>query len=563
MSETTVVTSVTGTDGVVVVFDPNARWTQWALSEVYMGGTGAGRYVPKVGDYVIDTDTDERYRVFALDATSLVPTLKVISDKASSGEFSDVDVLLGVGPGTQSDTYRVYIDKSVIPHVLAVDARLRVAGTTVTHAKIFRGSTLDGTAKVISAMYDQSGTLVGQNLPLELAAANDVTNYTIKSVKVGYTTEDLPDGEVVTAVFYDADGTVVSKRQLLVENTAFIRSTDSATKYIIDIALETPFLSDSDPTLVQYPLNLMLSSFSLHGVVTYSDGTSLRMPVDGTKFQLFGLENYVSTIIGQPVPLTLKYNLSPDEIVYGATSIDGKFKTKSYRAITTKADGAYSVKLFGYPVWIDAVNGYRLEWFLFNLDRQTWKNVTPYVAFNENSPAYNPVAYGASQRLSVSINLNDVNALYKKYVHTQTIDINLVRQGSDHSSTNWTIGFDPGQNPPFGRSNYAALTFINQNLRKVKIDQGETNQTTWLARMYGLTKPLFDPSKEVEPLVPNMFSLVFGNEEVEFAIEQWADELTFSNAIADSQTLFIKFFRRMGEDDLQLAMSALPVYQVN
>lgn len=556
--------NVTGNDGVPPVHEPDSRWTTWALQQIYIpGNAGSGFYIPKLNDYVVDYSTDERYVVTDVDISTGGSTLKKIVGIKDPGDMDGIDVLLGVGPGTQSDTFRAYIDKSVIPHTLAVDARCYVNGSMVSYAKIFKGANAGAGAKVVSAFYDQSGNLLGQNVPLELVAMPNGQNYAVKCPKVCYTSEDLQDNELLTIWFYDDAGGVVSKRVLIVENTAFIRSTDAATKYITGITLESPFMSSSDPNLMEYPINVPLRGLDLFGVVHYSDGSSRRMPVDGTKFSIFGFNDFVATIVGQQIPLVLRYNLSQDEIVYGATAGEGLYITENYKAIATKADGAYTVKLFGYPVWIDSVNGYRLEWFLYNLDRNIYYKVTPYVRFNENSPAFDPIAYGVNQRLSVSINLRDVNGSYNNYIHVQTIDVALMRQGSDHTGTNWTIGFDPGQNPPYARNAHAETTFINQNLWKVKIGLGETTKAAWLERLYSQTKPLTDPAKEVNPPEPDFFALVYGDTAVEFPIAQWNDELTVSNSTPDSSTLYIKFYKRTVENDLQLAMAALPVWQQN
>ena len=299
------VNNITGSDGVVPIYSPQDRWTTWNITEIYLGTVGAGKFVPKVRDYVVDTDTNQYWRVTSIDQSTLIAVLAPVV-LVSAGAFSETDVLLGVGPGTQSDTYRVYIDNSVIPSVMAVDARLHVAGTMVTTCKIFRGSELSGSEFVISAFYDQSGNLLGQAIPLELVAMPNGQNYSIKTVPVCYTVATVPDGEIVTAVFYSDSGHVVSKRQLLVENTAFIRSSNTAVKYITSITLETPFLSSSDPRLVQYPMNIPLNGLSLIGVVHYSNGETLKMPVDGTKFSIFGFDGYVATIVGQQLPLVLR-----------------------------------------------------------------------------------------------------------------------------------------------------------------------------------------------------------------------------------------------------------------
>lgn len=561
MTEPISISGITGSDGKVPVYQPNARWTTWNLKEIYLGQQGENRYVPNVDDHVRDTDTNVLRQVVSIDPTTLIPTMKIVRE-ISLGEFEASDLLLGMGPGTPSDTYRVYIDKSVMPHTLAVDVRAVIPGTAPTKAWIVRGSDLLGTQKVISAMYDQSGTLLGQDIPLELAAFHQIDNRTIKSVPVCYTTEDLPDGEVVTVIAFSDEGHVVYKRQLLVENTGFIRSVDLSTKYIIGIALESPFLSVADPKLIQYPLNVPKSGLSMIGVVNYSDGTQLKMPVDGTKFSVFGFEDYAATIIGQKFGLVLKYALSAEEVVYGATVVGGRFMTEIYKATTTKAEGAFTVKLFGYPVWIDTANGYRMEWFLYNLDRNAVYRVTPYVKFNDSTRQFDPTAYGIHQHLSVSVNLKDVNGSFASYIHMQTIDVALTAPGTARG-TNWTVAFDPGQNPPYGEGNFAASTVTNSNLSKIRVDCGATTQAEWLQRLYYRTRPLSDSSREIAAPAPDFFKLVIGSNEIEFPISQWNTEQIIDTALVNSGTLFIKFFKRTADNDIQLAVAGIPVFQQN
>lgn len=557
----TTVLSITATDGGVPIYDPDGRWTTWSLDQIYLGTEGLNKYVPKVDDYVVDPKTDERYRVVELDETTMIPRLVRIVP-ASVDAFSDSDLLMGVGPGTQSDTYRVYIDTSVMPHTLAVDARLKVHGSMATTAKIFKGSEVANTAHAVSAFYDQMGNLLGQLIPLELVAMPDGQNYTVKSVPVCYTTEQLADGEVVTVVFYSDAGHVVSKRQLLVENTAFIRSSDAGTKYVSDISLESPFLSSSDPTLIQYPVNVPLNGLNLMGRVHYSDGTSQLMPVDGSKFRIYGLDHYVATIVGQKLPLVLSYALSQGEVAYGATVGAERYFTESYRAQTMQADGSYSVKLFGYPVYIDPINGYRLEWFLLNLDRQAVYRATPYVTINANTRAFDPIAFGVSQKLSVSVDLSKLSPTYNAYIHTQAVEIVLLAPGTEHV-TNWTIAFSPGQDPVYGKDNFAATMFINQNLTKVNLKMDMLTRESWLDRVFYRAQPLFDDAREIKAPAPNFFKLLVGNNSYEFPIEQWGSDLLVETAVENASTIYVQFFKRTPENDLQLGVSGLPVWQQN
>lgn len=554
---------IAGTDNIVPVYEPTARFTIWRMPEIFLGGPGENRYIPKVNDLVLEEDPYSWKKVTAIDPTTMIPVFKKVNFVVDDSKFTQDDLLLSDTPGLPAETFRLYVDKSVIPFNAAVEGRCYVRGSMASYARVFKGSDVLGNKKLISAFYDNSGNLLGNNVQLELAELDNIQNITRRTVMPFFTTEDLQDGEVVTIVFYSDTGGVMSMRQLIVVNTAFIRTTDASQKFITHIGLESPFMSETDSSLIEYPVNVPIRGFNLFGVVYYSDGTRLRMPVDNTKFEVFGLENYVATIQDQKLKLTLKYNISPGEIVYDATSVNGdKFMKKEYRVRTIRADGAYSVKLFGYPVWIDAANGYRMEWYLLNLDRKTIQLVSNLVKLGNTSPPLRPLTFGALQNLNVTINLRDVNGIYKNYVHTQSIEVLLRRAGDDVGDTRWSIGFEPGQDPHYGKDNRADTTFINQNLMKVSIDQGCGSLTEWLDRMFYLTKPLVDQEREIKAPEPNMFAIVVEGHDYEFRIEEWNHVLEVHRAIPNNATVFIKFFKRTVETDLILSMAALPAYQI-
>lgn len=555
--------SVFGTDGHVPIYDTSRRWTIWALHEIYTGAIGLNKYVPNVRDWVYDADTGEQYHVVSVDSTTLVAQLVKMTGVATGTDLTADELLMGPDGGAVSDTYRIYVDKSVVPNTLTVDTRLQVGGSTTKYAQIVKGSKLDGSAVVVSAFYDPSGTLLGQNIPLELVANYKLDNRSLKIVPPCYASQDIANGEVLTVMIYRDDGGLASIRQLMAVESTVVRQTDTSQKYITGISLESPFISDTDRKQINYPLNVPLNGLNLFGVVSYSDGSSLRMPVDNTKFQVFGLEKFLSTVVGQKLPVVLKYNLSPGEIKYDATAGADDFITETYSLTTVKADGTYSMKLYAYPVWVDAINGYRLDWWMLNLDRREYYRVTPNVRINENTAAFNPILYGANQRLSVSINLRDVNGTFKNYIHTQTIDITLLRPGMDHTGTDWTVAFELSQNPPYGRELAVGMKFINQNLKHLDLSLGETQYPNWLERVFKQTKPLYNPGTELASPEPNMFLLVLPNgQSYEYKIEQWNSDIVIgTDIIPDSSTIFLLFFKRTPETDFYLSVAGLPVFQ--
>lgn len=472
---------------------------------------------------------------------------------------------MGAGPGRISESFRVFLDTSVIPHTLAFDARMKVYGTTVKYLKLFRGTVIEN-GEVISRQYNQQGDLLGESIPLELVQVEGADNLAIKTPKVGHCSVSLPDGEPVTAVMYDDMGGVRYTAVLLIKNTGWIRSLNSAVKYVTGIELESPFLSAADDRLLECPVNIPVDAITRRGIVHYSDGSKKTLPIDGTKFNLFGLQRFVSTILGQKQPMTLIYYLSPDEVAYGSVPGETMHMTEDYMATTVKVDGAYSVKLFTYPSWVDAINGYRLTHWLYNLERDEVFDVTSQVELAANSPAFDPLAYGVSQDITFAVDLSKVSSRFKNYRHLQTTRISLLRPGLDND-TNWTVTYDKTQ-PAYGTSDEgvglkANVEFINSNLWYLTIDNGFGSAEHWLREVYEKTLPLYDQTAEDKPPVPNYFKLVAGSYEMEAPISMWNHEFTVSNILDAGENVYLQFFRRTSVTDLQLSTAAMIIRQTN
>jgi hypothetical protein len=557
-----------------VLVDPDRGYREWHIREIYAPGNSSseGQYVPNPDDSVRDW-TQGILRVISVDYTTGISVLLKWTEPRDPGEITDLDLLLGAGPGYQSESYRCFLDQSVFPFTLALDGRQHIYGTAASSIKIFLGTDISANGDVISQFYDSAGNLLGENIPLELAAVlpaygNDgvivtpQTNVAVKVPLVGKTTRSLPDGEVVTVVAYNDIGGPISQAKMLIKNSAFIRQTDASRKYVMEIAVETPFLSPSDPHLIEYPINMPVDNLNLMGVVTYSDGQRLKMPIDGTKFTMVGLRNYVATIQGQEVPLMLSYLLSPHESAYIHTpAVNGKISVP-YQARTKTSDGAYSVKLFAYPTWVDILNGYRLEYYLYNLDRQQVYRVTNLVSQAVNSAPFDPILYGVRQRINVGVNMNEVDPLFDNWRHTQMFEITLIRPGNQDIGDNWTVGFTAGQEPPYGENVKAGVTFINVNNWTLDVSCGCTTLQEWLDTVYYPTQPLYDQRTEVGPLVPNFFIVQSGNSRVELPISQWNAVITVTQGTDEGKLVYIEFLRKTINNDLQLSVAGLIAHQV-
>lgn len=543
---------------IVPIYEPDREFRVFNLRDIY-DGEGPGRWVPNVDDMIWDWDTGI-WRCVEVDATTgLSKLVKHVLPKDPK-ELTNEDILLGAGPGYQSESYRAYLDTSVMPHTLAVDGRLHIYGTAASSIKLFLGSDISHTGQVISAFYDQGGTLLGENIPLELVATENITNLSVKTPMVGYTNRPMDDGEVLTAVVYDDIGNVISTAKLLVKNTAFIRTTDASRKFITDIHLESPFLSEADDRLLQYPINMPVDALPLMGVVSYSDGSVSRQAIDGAKFRMYGLRNYVATVLGQKIPLVLSYLLSGDEYNYGAQPGATKHLSKDYHATTTALDEAYAIKLFAYPVWVDDISGYRMEFFLYNLNRQRVYRVTPHIQLGGNSPAFDPLNYTTTQHLTYAVNMSKVDPQYPSYRHVQTFEISLLAPGTD-DVTNWRIGFSPGQDPKFGDGLSARVKMIDVDNWELRLANGFTTMEEWLNNVYYPTQPLYHPDTEVRAPEPNFFVVVLKQRRIEFGISQWNEVHNIVNDLDEGETLYLEWILRQPGGDLQLGITGLPVHQ--
>ncbi len=554
---------VVGIDNIAPIYNPYDRWQVWNINEIYTGTVGEGKFVPKIDDIVFEIagNTIIRYIVRDINPTTMVAQLQQ-ETLANTDPFTQEDIIFGIGVSTPSETYRVYVDKSVIPFTMTIDARNKIYGSMSNYCKIFKGTDTSATGMVISRMYDTNNNFLGENIPLELVAYDNLTNHSIKTVSPAYTNASLTDGEIVTAVLYNDQGGVVSRRQLLVVNTAFIRSPDASKKYVTAISLRSLFMSPANDHLIEYPINVPLVGLNLVGRVTYSDGSYKEYPVDNSRFSIYGFNGYLATIVGQRINLILKYNLQPNELSYNLTTLDNRQISEMYEAVTLNVDGSYNLKLFGYPVWMDDANGYRLEWFLYNLDRNIKYNVTPYVVINTDYRPFNPTLYGVVQNLNVSINIQNANGAFKSYIHAQTIDIVLNRRGSERPN-NWAIGYSPDQQPRYGVDTFATAHYIGTNQWRVRVDCEDVNFASWIDRVYNRTEPLYDSSTEVAPVQPNMFALVIGDAVTEYDISQWNSEIILNGTIQNNATVYIRFFKRTIDTDLELSIAGMSIYYVD
>ena len=110
---------------IVPIVDQSRGWRYWYYDEIYTTPLGVGRYVPNVNDAVWSWELGLQ-RVTAVNYLTGESTLVSHTFTNNNGGVLAVDALLGSGPGSVSESFRVYVNTTVSPPTMAVDRRLHI-----------------------------------------------------------------------------------------------------------------------------------------------------------------------------------------------------------------------------------------------------------------------------------------------------------------------------------------------------------------------------------------------------------------------------------------------------
>lgn len=542
------------------IVDQNRLFHIWNSSEVYdTQSKTAGTHVPNVEDLIVDYTRNIFKKVTAVNYTTYEYDTVVWAPVQELN--SDIDIG-GSAPHT-SDSFRVLIDSSTLPQTLRVDSRLTFKGTDNDHVRIFRGTNITDTGEIISA-YFKDGMYVGPNIPLELVATDTITNHSIKVPVAAACKGGIDDGELVTIVVYGDQDKVTSIAKCYVVLTNVVVASENPSRIIRDVKLRSPFISPSDEYLLELPINIPLDDIPLYYEVTYNDG-KVQNNIDGTRAKLLGLRNsgshdnfYISSITGQQLDLVLSYRMSSNETYIGPDVFDNTI-CRDYKATTLAIDGAYSVKLFVVPQWLDEVRGYRLNYYLYNLERGNVFDATPYVELGVNTPVFDPILFGVKQHIAVACNLNKVSPVYNSHVHVQSFAITLLSQGNMNQD-NYIIEYVQGQDA-YGEGITATYDYDNVKYWSITLASGITDKAAWLKRMYRDVYPLYDRRTESEAPDPTHFEVVIGDKSYVRNINDWVNSFNINFEVRDGQYIYLKWICRTPHDELQLGATPMLLRQ--
>lgn len=520
--------------------------------------------VPRERELVIDVPNKQFLEVIHVDyqGKTLKSTLVPWEPRTSEdGTTTEQDWIFGLRGGPLLGEALLSVDYSQRPNIARVDSTIMRPGAA--YAKLYLGNDASDNGRIISAQYDKSANMISNKVPTKLAEIVDRTNLEIMTTGPFSVTENeeaLKDGTRCTLVFYDEGGNFIPPVQpVMVQHCAYMRDHQIGTKYVTEIELLTPWFTNTvNAEKIIIPVNVLVTAIEFRAVIHYSDGsTSAPMPVNGERFNLYGLNEWRPTWPGQEGEIVLTLKLAANEQHYIAKPGSPDHISRTYSVEAGPVKGAYSPKIYTFPQWDPSISGYRLQHWLLDLDRKTAIDVTAQVKFNEKSEVWRPSAYGVAQSLIFNLNLRDVSSQYESVIFRQYTTIVLYKD-INGPGKRFDVSFS--QNKP----SYEAKFIVAKNAgvaTTVNVANGYGNQTDWLKALYWGVEPSFNRFDEEKAPLPTHFYLVHEDgRSWRYPISDWNKNNAINIELQKGKTWFLRWVERQTSgDEKQLAVTGVTV----
>lgn len=512
---------------------PTETFNIWEEDQIFTGEANyismyRGGVVPNVGDHVIhhvgaETYNDEgqlvgggefyHSRVHSVDPVTKLSVLVPIKQQLVSTEGESNLLYAGLGGGRIIDADRIYVNENNLRYPYTIDWRIR--GYGISYYKIFEESDFTNNNNVISVRYSSTGVAIGDSIPVELVDDSDPNRLIYRPADGNL--KYLPkEGTPLYIVAYSEQGNVRYWQPLVVYYAALVADMNSETNYITGIHLESPYLVAGEENKLQIPINFLNSSLITSAYVDYKNGSKRRVTIGTEGMSLRGWDQFADgSFAGQERKLVLAYELGPDET---APLVEGngesKFIPKVYDVTVAAADSAYNVKLFADVAFISGAAGYSVRYYLMNLERNVYLDVTNFVSLGSSGTgAFQPQAYNVKQILPLRINLKDVNPAWPDYLYLQTIELTL-NSAPAINQTPYLLNYTVNGSRPYGAGIQFTHRIETDNTVLLDLTSGLTQYADWLDQFYYKLTPMFDVTSETEAPVPAKLRITYGGNSI-------------------------------------------------
>lgn len=524
--------------------------------ELYSKKTRTG-YVPNPTDLIRINETRSFQIVVSTDYTNLA----WITEPFGESKNVDDDRPLGTHSPIKSDRYAVMVDTSKHPYTLVFHDGFVVKGPDAEGVRVFRGRDVTTNGEVLSAYY-KGGKIISTLIPLNPITCNGEDTASMVPM-AGACLSEVRDGEDISIVVYADDDHVKEIARGFIVKTNLVLASEAPARQVIDVRLKSPMLVDDASTQLSLPINMPIDDIPMWTEIVYSDGVK-RLTIDGNRIALNGLRSaashdtyYIASNEGQTLPLTLSYRMERNESYAGDNQRDGIIY-RDYTAVTESPNGAYSVKLFVVPVWLDAARGWRLRYFLYNLTRGNVYEATAAVEHVEGSAPFDPLLYNINQRINVRVDISKVNPIYRPYIHPQSFQIALLGAGTNHS-INYQIRYV--HEGKIYKGVVGEFVYSNVTYTDLTIDGGISTLSEWLEELYYNAYPIYDRRTEDAAPTPTHYELIIEGKTYLYPIDNWNKKHVIDFRTVTASMCLIKWIRRTSTDTYHLGTSPIQIYQ--
>ncbi len=409
----------------------------YPLSRIYdpdIDGTNAsasGKIIPEVCSQVVD-DTkglhNQLYTVTAVDPVTykvtMVPTAIVMT------EDGQPDRVLSYG----NDIYMLYYATVAITDNtgtvvrltrLVIDNKLAFFGHHGAQYELIR-TNKDGSTTVVSQNFDTMNKPTGTRVPVVETAVPGVR----KCVNC-YSYASFKDGEQIALRIYDAAGILIAIVQLITKQALILNELTDSSNPIVGFDIVANQMLDGDIILYTHQNK---EELALYPQITYADGTTQIVSLDGISGFLYGLEEISTEILGNTFLLTAKYYISDDTPATIAKGEGTRYLVCDKTVRIVESTKYTLSKISVIPVWQSNLNNWKLELFGYKDNRKGFsilsKVATVKTITDKKTPSGDPIygefvpnAFDTRQDLLINVLQTPDSGVEEPYSQTVSIEL--------------------------------------------------------------------------------------------------------------------------------------------
>lgn len=389
------------------IYDPDVDGTDVSAS---------GKIVPEVCSQIVDDTTglhNQLYTVTAVDPetykVTMVPTAIVMT------EDGQPDRVLSYG----NDIYMLYYATVAITDStgtiirltrLVIDNKLAFFGHHGAQYELIR-TAADGTKTVVSQNFDTTNTPTGTRVPVVETVVPGVR----KCVNC-YSYATFEDGEQIALYIYDAAGILIATVQLVTKEALILNELTDGSNPIVGFDIVANQMLDGEIILYTHQNK---EELALYPQITYADGTTQIVSIDGVSGFLYGLEDVSTEYSGATFTLTAKYYISDDTPSTIAEGEGVRFLAcnKTVRIVNTTK---YSIsKISVIPVWQNDLKNWKLELYGYKENRRGFAILSKVATID----GFTPNAFKTTQQITLHTTQTPDSGVEEPYNQTVYLEV--------------------------------------------------------------------------------------------------------------------------------------------